>query len=277
MSADADANRAWWDERAALHGGDGFFYDVDAFLAGAPGITEREVSELEAAIGSIASADILHVQCHIGLTTLALARAGAGVVGLDFSRVAIDRARLIASNAQLGAEFVVADSQDLPLELVGRFDCVFASYGVLMWVADLRSWMRSAIAALRDGGKLVIVEGHPISTVVRSIDPIRLAGGYQGGAVYEGEGGDYVDRGAELEHTRFVHYRWGLGDLVTTAIEAGFVIEALTEWMDDPRGVPPGVEKLTLDEEGHGRLRVAGGELPLEYAIRAVKPTNSTI
>lgn len=180
MTTEADGNRAWWDERAALHGGDGFFYDVDAFLDGAPGISERESGELEAAIGSIASADILHLQCHIGLTTLALARSGARVVALDFSAVAIDRPRAIASEAGLDAEFVVADSQELPLELVDRFDCVFASYGVLMWIADLRSWMRSAGAALRDGGKLVVVEGHPVSTVVRSTHPIRLAGGVSG-------------------------------------------------------------------------------------------------
>jgi len=275
VTTEADGNRAWWDERAALHGGDGFFYDVDAFLDGAPGISERESGELKAAIGSIASADILHLQCHIGLTTLALARSGTRVVGLDFSAVAIDRARAIASEAGLDAEFVVADSQELPLELVDRFDCVFASYGVLMWIADLRSWMRSAGAALRDGGKLVVVEGHPVSTVVRSTHPIRLAGGYQGGAAVEGDGGDYANRDAELEHTRFVNYRWGVGDVVTTAIEAGFVIEALTEWMDDPRGVPPGVEKLALDENGRGRLRVAGSDLPVEYSMRAVKPTHT--
>jgi hypothetical protein len=76
VTGSADTNRCWWDERAALHGRDGFFYDVDAFLAGA-GITERETDELEAALGSLVSVDVLHLQCHIGLTTLALVRAGA--------------------------------------------------------------------------------------------------------------------------------------------------------------------------------------------------------
>jgi hypothetical protein len=51
--------------RAALHGRDGFFYEVDAFLAGALGITERETHELEAALGSLVSVNVLHLQCHI--------------------------------------------------------------------------------------------------------------------------------------------------------------------------------------------------------------------
>ncbi|MGZ4109105.1 MAG: hypothetical protein ACXVP7_05395 [Actinomycetota bacterium] len=44
MDEELNANRAWWDERAALHGQDGFFYDIEAFLAGEPAITRREVS-----------------------------------------------------------------------------------------------------------------------------------------------------------------------------------------------------------------------------------------
>ena len=39
---------------------------------------------------------LLHLQCHIGLDTLCLARRGAIVTGLDFSGVAIAAARDIA-------------------------------------------------------------------------------------------------------------------------------------------------------------------------------------
>lgn len=32
-----ELNRAWWDERARLHGQDGFYYDTEGFLSGTPG------------------------------------------------------------------------------------------------------------------------------------------------------------------------------------------------------------------------------------------------
>src|SRR5207302_200876 len=94
--------------------------------------------------------------------------------------------------AHLDAPFIEADAQRLPDELRERFDCVFASYGVLMWISDLHAWMRSASSALRNGGSLVLLEGHPVSLLVRSIEPPVLSGPYGGGGPIEGEGGDYA-------------------------------------------------------------------------------------
>jgi SAM-dependent methyltransferase len=270
------ANRAWWDERARLHGQDGFYYDVAGFLDGDSAISRRELDEIESAIGSVSSRDILHVQCHIGLTTLSLARAGARVVGADFSEAAVSRAREIALASGLDAEFIVADARRLPATLTGQFDCVFASYGVLMWIDDLRAWMRSAAHALRARGRLVLLEGHPISMFVKSIDPPVLEGPYDGGGRVEREGGDYAHPNAETEHNTYVHYRWGIGDVVTAAIQAGLTIEALTEWTNNEAAPPPG-GMFVEDDEGGSRMIFARAALPVDYALRAVKNVGSSV
>jgi SAM-dependent methyltransferase len=266
-----EANRAWWDERARLHGQDGVYYDVDGFLAGASAISARELGEIELAIGSVRSKALLHVQCHIGLTTLSLARLGADVVGLDFSDVAVSRARDIALAAGVDADFVVADARRLPEGLQERFDCVFASYGVLMWINDLRRWMESVASALDGGGHLVLLEGHPVSLLVKSVDPLVLEGPYQGGTTVEGEGGDYAHPEASTEYNAFVHYRWGIGDVVNAAIRAGLRIEAVTEWTDEEGRPAPG-GKLVEDDDGRARMYAAGAALPLTYSLRASKP-----
>jgi ubiquinone/menaquinone biosynthesis C-methylase UbiE len=177
-----DTNLAWWEERAALHGQDGAFYDIEGFLAGGSALTERERSEVEAAIGEVGGKDLLHVQCHIGLGTLSFARLGAVVTGVDFSPTAIRRAGEIAQRAGLSARFVVADARALPAKLDERFDCVFASYGVLVWIDDLSAWMSSATRSMRHGGSLVLVEGHPLLSMVRSTDPVVLEDPYGAGA-----------------------------------------------------------------------------------------------
>jgi hypothetical protein len=110
---------------------------------------------------------------------------------------------------------------------------VFASHGVLMWIADLDSWMRSAARALRAGGSLLLVEGHPVSLLVRSVDPPAFEGPYQGGGSVERELPDYARPDSATSHDRAIHYRWGLGDVVTAAVAAGIAVDALTEWMDD--------------------------------------------
>jgi SAM-dependent methyltransferase len=270
VSEELDANRAWWDERAALHGQDGFFYDVDTFLGGARAITRRELSEIDAAVGSLGGVDVLHLQCHIGLGSLSLARLGARVTGLDFSSVAIDRAREIATIAEIDADFVVGDAQRLPAELRDRFDCVFASYGVLMWIADLGAWMKSAASALRPGGHLVLVEGHPLSLVVRSTEPLVLEEPYLGGVAIERSFGDYAHPGAMIRNDRAIHHRWGIGEVVTAAVRSGLRLDALTEWMDDEAGAPSD-GKLVRGDDGMFRLRVCGVDLPLLYSLRASK------
>ena len=272
MTEDADRlNLAWWDERAALHGDDGSFYDVEAFLAGTSALSERELAEVSLAVGDVRGLDVLHLQCHLGMGTLSLARHGANVTGVDFSPVAIERARSIAAAAGIDARFLVADARALPAELEGRFDLVFASYGVLMWIDSVEAWMTTAARACRPGAALVLVEGHPIEQLIEWSDPPRLSGPYQGGAaVPRDDRGDYAVSDVTTTNDRTVLYRWGLGDVVTAAAEAGFVIEALTEWLDEPgsgsgalmgdEGIPPAT------------LEVAGARLPTTYSIRATRP-----
>jgi len=96
------ATRARWDERADMHlrsrG-----YDLEGWLRDARGPTSWEAQ----AVGDVAGLRLLHLQRHLGLDTLAWARAGARVTGLDFSPAARD----IATRAGLAgrAGFVCAE------------------------------------------------------------------------------------------------------------------------------------------------------------------------
>jgi SAM-dependent methyltransferase len=267
---DTDINRAHWDERAELHGQDDY-YDVAGFLGGASSLSERELAEVHAAVGEVAELDVLHLQCHFGLDTLSFSRLGARATGLDFSPVAIERARGLAAQADLDATFIEADSQQLPSELEGRFDLVFASYGVLCWIADVDAWMRSAHTALRSGGRLVLIDLHPASLMVGEVDPLELDFPYLGAAPTRFEAaGSYAAPDADTSANTSVEYAHGLGEIVTAAIASGLRIEALTEWLDesfDPRG---GI--LSADDDGLYRLRPGGGfPLPLTFSLRATK------
>ncbi len=267
---DADVNRALWDERAVVHGQDDY-YDVAGFLGGASTLSDRELDEVRSAVGDVDGLDVLHLQCHFGLDTLSFARLGARATGLDFSPVAIERARGLAREARLDATFVEADSQRLPAELEGGFDLVFASYGVLCWIADVDAWMRSAHTALRPGGRLVLIDLHPASQMVGGVDPVELDFPYLGAAPMRFEAsGSYAAPDAVTAANASVEYAHGLGEIVTAAVTSGLRVDALTEWLDeafDPRG---GI--LTADDDGLFRLRLGGRfPLPLTFSLRATK------
>jgi Methyltransferase domain len=103
MSDHIDINLLNWEERAAIHAQDTTGdYMLGRFRAGEDSLHAIETAEL----GDISGKRVLHLQCHIGRDTLSLARRGATVTGLDFSKTALDIARRLSEETGLKAEFV---------------------------------------------------------------------------------------------------------------------------------------------------------------------------
>ncbi|MCM3882227.1 class I SAM-dependent methyltransferase [Frankia sp. R82] len=265
-----ELNRARWDELARLHGQDDY-YDVEGFLAGQLMLSAREREEMAAAVGSVSGVDLLHMQCHFGLGTLSWARLGARVTGLDFSPVAVERARVLATAVGIDARFVRADAQQLPADLAGAFDVVFASYGVLSWIADVTAWMTAAATALRPGGVLVLVDGHPLTQMIDSVDPVRFDFPYQGSTAHHIRSASfYASSATQLTTTETVQYPHGLGEIVTAAAAAGLHVDALTEYLDSD-GPEGRADQMRCGQDGRWQLILTGQPVPVQYALRATQ------
>ena len=134
-----EANRANWDERVGVHLSPGG-YDLSALRAGRGRLNEIEEAEL----GEVCGLRILHLQCHFGKDSLALAQRGAEVVGLDFSHSAIESARKLATELGLVARtrFVEADVYDAQAAVSepASFDRVFVTWGAISWLPDIARW-----------------------------------------------------------------------------------------------------------------------------------------
>jgi SAM-dependent methyltransferase len=263
-------NRAHWDALAAAHGQDAV-YDTEGLVAGADSLHEAEAAGVREAVGAVAGLDVLHLQCHIGFDAISLARRGARVVGVDFSPASLEKARALARRCEVDVEFVEADAAALPFDLHNRFDLVYATIGVICWIEDLRAWMRSAAAALRGGGKLLLVDGHPLYTMIDSTDPLRLDFPYvnDGPRGYD-EPGSYAGAELDIAATASVQYGHSLGEVVNAALAAGLKVEHLEEHVEadfDPRG-----DLLTREQDGRFRLRVDGELLPVLFTLIAAKP-----
>ncbi|MGW3917139.1 class I SAM-dependent methyltransferase [Streptomyces sp. NPDC005070] len=262
------ANRALWDDLAEFHGTDpdDRSYNVESFLAGGQTLRgiERELA------GDVAGKDLLHLQCHFGMDTLSWARLGAHVTGLDFSPRAIAKARELAQRAGLSAQFVEADSQQLPDLLAGRFDLVVATYGVLSWIRDLDAWMGSAVTALRPGGRLVLVDLHPVFQTVLTFDPFVADWPYGGGAPqHDAMTGTYAHADAPLDPQESTQYPYSVGEIVTAAASAGLVVERLGEHMETETD---GRHILPQGPDGLYRFPFSGTQLPVLYSLSAVLP-----
>ncbi|MFI0424969.1 class I SAM-dependent methyltransferase [Spongiactinospora sp. 9N601] len=304
-------NQKRWDALAERHGrGDDEYYDVAGFLAGGSSLTDRERAEVNAAVGDVAGLELLHLQCHFGLDTLSWARAGANVTGVDFSAVAVERARRLAAEAGLATEvrpatlpqtnaqagpdaqaglaeeaqpaaqvrsgaqarptvgFVQADVLALPAGLAGRFDVVFASYGVLCWIRSAAEWMASAAACLRPGGVLVLIDMHPLVNMIDSAQPLVVDFPYAGEKPVRFDSGtSYAVAGLDAEVSETVQYAHGLGEVVSAAAGAGLRVESLTEWFDEE--IDP---KLVRSPDGRMRFPLGDQWAPTSYGLRARRP-----
>jgi len=139
MADPIEMNRRNWDERAAIHARDATgFYPLDRFRAGESAFQGIEAAEL----GDVRGKRVLHLQCHIGLDTLRLARLGAVATGLDFSGAAVSAARRLAEETGLKADFVQGTVDEVPRLTPGPFDLVFTTWGALCWLPDMRLWAR---------------------------------------------------------------------------------------------------------------------------------------
>lgn len=158
-----ETNRATWDAWTAMQVASPF-YDVEGFKAGRRGRDGLDALEMRL-VGDVSGKSLLHLQCHIGLDTIAWARRGAAATGLDFSPRAIAAARTLAAELGVAAAFIESDLYELPARLTDTFDVVFTSHGVLPWLPDLDPWGRLIAQALRPGGRFCIIEGHPFAMI----------------------------------------------------------------------------------------------------------------
>lgn len=163
------ANQKLWDQWTGEHENSPF-YDLAGFRAGKDRLRSIELSEL----GKVSGKTLLHLQCHFGLDTLAWARRGAHVTGVDFSEKSIALARSLSQELSIPAQFLCTDIYQLPDRLSGEFDIIFTSYGVLHWLRDLRQWGKIIAHFLKPRGIFYIVEDHPFFRVFSTEEDNKL-------------------------------------------------------------------------------------------------------
>jgi SAM-dependent methyltransferase len=259
----SEVNRAFWDERVPLHVGSDF-YDVEGFLAGATTLRPFEPQEL----GDVRGLSLVHLQCHFGLDTLSWARLGARVTGLDFSAPAMEAAAELTRRAGLQADWVTSDVFAAPAALGGRtYDVVYTGIGALNWLPDTDRWADVVLELLAPGGRLHLVEFHPITDVFAD-DDLTVENPYflEGPRNWPVEEGTYAEVEAPTAHNATEEWAHPLGEVVTALTTRGLRLEFLHEHDVTLYARWPGLRR---EAGGIYRLPEAWPSLPLMYSLVA--------
>ena len=261
-------NRANWDERVAAHLAPESDYDLSGLRAGHHALHGIEECEL----GPVKGLRLLHLQCHFGLDTLALAQRGAEVTGVDFSGPAIEAAQGLAKELGLAANFVRSDIYAARQVLSGDFDGVFTTWGTIPWLPDIAGWARVIASLLKPGGFLYFADMHPAAMVFDDeagdgVRPSWFWPYFHEGVFEIDDARDYANPLAVLRHSKTHQFVHPLASVVQSLIDAGLRIEMLHEH--------DGVAWKAFASlvEGEGRLWRFPDKpwLPLSYSIKARK------
>ncbi|MFF2852179.1 class I SAM-dependent methyltransferase [Streptomyces sp. NPDC058001] len=264
------ANEANWDARTPVHLASRF-YGLDASPDPARWFAPFEWEDL----GDLAGQDVLHLQCHLGTETLAFARRGARATGLDLSGASVAAATGIAERDGADISYVRANVYDAVEALDGRrFDIVYTGKGALCYLPDLDRWAHTIARLLRPGGRLYLVEFHPL---LNALGPkpgdgegpeLLLRHDYLGGrgALRKASSSTYTDGPAVEGATESFEWAHGLDEVVTAVVGAGLRVERLRECDELPWPRWPG---MTPTPSGWWRLPETAPRIPHLYALLA--------
>jgi len=235
-SADlARRNAVAWDRTATKYAAE-IDADVALLRAGGTNLLPPELRVLVPLLRQGGRA--VHLQCSHGRDTLSLWRLGASsVVGLDFSERMLAIAEQKAARLRAPATWVHADVLSPPADLTGTADIVYTGKGALPWIRDLERWAAVITRLLVPGGRFFLFEGHPLNWVwdadasqVRLRDDASyFARSPRANTDFPGRYLRRLSSDAGQQPAEAFEWQWTLGDVLSTLVASGLVLEEVRE------------------------------------------------
>ena len=178
----------------------------------------------------------------------------------------------MATKANIDARFIECNIYDLPDVLDEQFDIVYTSYGVLVWLHDLKRWAEIIDHFLKPGGTFYIAEFHPFLWMFDNDDPedLKLIRSYfPKGSPYEFDvDGTYAQSDKKIKPQKDYEWSHGLATIITSICDAGLRIKFLHEFNKMPFQLFPFFKKK---DDGYWHYDNPDIQIPLIFSLRAIK------
>ena len=255
-------NRKWWNDVTPIHAGSKL-YNLSSFKKGKTSLQKTEIKE----VGIVRGKTLLHLLCHFGMDTLSWARYGAITTGVDLSDDSIKLAKKLSRETSVPSTFICSDIYDLPNVLDKKFDIIFASYGVLLWLSSVKKFAKIINHFLNTGGFFYIIELHPFTNIL-SHDFKLYYKYFDKGPYLDDSSGTYTDWN---ENVKGITYEWSytLSDVINAFIREGFKIEYLHEFPYTMYDQFPGF--MEKNKKGQYVLKDKKIQIPLLFSLKVTK------
>lgn len=168
-------------------------------------------------LGDVAGEDVLEFGCGGAQWSVALAKRGARVVGIDLSAQQLEHARTLVKRERVEVTLIEANAEHVPLP-DASFDIVFCDHGAMTF-ADPTKTVPEAARLLRPGGLFAFNHSAPL---------LELAYDPNTDTVGDRLLHDYFEL-KEIESDGMVTFQLPHGAWIRLFRESGFMVEDLIE------------------------------------------------
>jgi len=258
----AAVNKKWWNAVTPIHAVSEL-YNLSAFKKGKTSLSSVELKEL----GNVKGKSLLHLMCHFGMDTLSWAREGATVTGVDISNESITLAKKLSEEITVPGTFICSDIYALPKILTKKFDIIFMSYGVLLWLSNIKKFGKILYHFLKKGGTFYIIELHPFTNMLHS-DVTFYYKYFDKGPYLDDSEGTYSNWNAEIKGETYVWF-YTFSDIINSLLSAGLSLEYIHEFPFTMYDQFPGFMKK--NKKGQFVLKMNTMQIPLLFSLKATK------
>ena len=152
---------------------------------------------------------------------------GANVTSCDFAERQLSNAERIADEHGWNIEFLQQDSMDLDAIPDGKYDLVYTSNGVHVWIPDLPKMHSNFHRVLRPGGMYIMFETHPF---IRPFDASRPVDSDKREIVVKKP----YDETGPFMFGETAEFAWRIQDIFNSVCGAGFRMQHMEEFHPEP-------------------------------------------
>ncbi|MBR9682839.1 MAG: class I SAM-dependent methyltransferase [Candidatus Aenigmarchaeota archaeon] len=231
MKKSQDRIKDWWEDSSKWYQKDAKIHTRAAHYG--PYAPDEDKLRL---LGKVKGKKILEIGCGGGQCSIAFAKEGANVTGVDISEEQLKYAENLAKKNKVKVKFVQSDVQTLKQFKSNGYDIVFSTWA-LQYIPDLKKCFKEVHRILKKNGLFVFSFGHPFH---ENINPktTKLKYNYnKPGKVVETE--TWADG---KKHT-FIMFKRRISDIYDAIVESGLTLEKILEpvklkgqkaWTSDP-------------------------------------------
>lgn len=194
-------------------------------------------------LGDISGLKAIDLGCGAGQNVVALAKAGALAMGVDFSASQIEKARKHAGMMKAAGQFIQADITSMPVIEDNSFDLAITACAIA-FVKDLKQALGEINRILKPEGKFVLSAMHPMQYIIDGDE----------GSMYFNSAYPFKPRILKWswdfseKSIPFQHYLRSVSEYHNALVEAGFTVIKMLEpkpTMDTPHA---GISKEIMEE-----------------------------